>query len=361
MRIPINDMKRHFAATKELVAPAVERVLDSGRYILGSEGESFEKDFAAYCGAEICVGIGNGTDALELALRSVGVKPGSRVATVANAGFYTTTTLLAIGASPAFVDVHRTTHLMDPRSLRDVAQHVDAVVATHLYGLLCDMEEIGTLTSRYGIPLIEDCAQAHGAIRGGKRAGSFGDAAAFSFYPTKNLGALGDAGMVVTSDQGIATRVRLLRQYGWNPKYHVTVEGARNSRLDELQAAILSAKLPHLERWNARRREIAARYSKGLRNPRVQPPEVRGNDYVSHLYVVVCEERDGLRAHLASTGVGTEVHFPVPDHRQALFAQRGQSALPVSEWLSERVLTLPCFPELRDEEVDFVIARVNEW
>jgi len=250
---------------------------------------------------------------------------------------------------------------MDPRSLRDVAQHVDAVVATHLYGLLCDMEEIGALCNRYGIPLIEDCAQAHGAARGGQRAGSFGDAAAFSFYPTKNLGALGDAGMVVTSDQGIATRVRLLRQYGWNPKYHVTVEGARNSRLDELQAAILSAKLPHLEHWNARRREIAARYSKGLRNPRVQPPEIRGSDYVSHLYVVVCEERDSLRAHLASTGVGTEVHFPVPDHRQALFAQRGQSALPVSEWLSERVLTLPCFPELRDEEVDFVIARVNEW
>ena len=362
MRIPINDMKRHFAATREIVAPAVERVLDSGWYILGNEGESFEKEFAAYCGAEICVGVGNGTDALELALRSVGVTHGSRVATAANAGFYTSTTLLAIGASPVFVDVDRTTHLMDPKCLREVlAQGVEAVVVTHLYGLLCDMDEISALSDRYGTPVIEDCAQAHGAVRGGKKAGSFGKAAAFSFYPTKNLGALGDAGMVVTSEPDVAAKVRLLRQYGWNPKYHVTLSGARNSRVDELQAAILSAKLPYLNGWNARRREIAARYSKGLRHKRIQPPPVRGSDYVAHLYVVVCEDRDNLRAHLAAVGIGTEVHFPVPDHRQTLFAPDDWPPLPITEWLSERILTLPCFPELTNEEVDFVIARVNEW
>jgi dTDP-4-amino-4,6-dideoxygalactose transaminase len=363
VRIPINDMKRHFAATRELVAPALERVLDSGWYILGSEGKIFEAQFAEYCGTRACVGVSNGTDALEFALRSVGVEPDSRVATVVNAGFYTSTALFAIGAIPMFVDVDRTTHLMDPKSLSEVvARGVDAVVVTHLYGLLCDMDELCRICNRHGLPVIEDCAQAHGADRDGKGAGSFGDVAAFSFYPTKNLGGLGDAGAVVTDDPTIAARVRLLRQYGWNPKYHVTMRGARNSRLDELQAAVLSAKLPHLERWNARRREIAARYSRGLRNPRIKAPAVRGSDYVAHLYVVVCEDRDSLRAHLASAGVATEIHFPVPDHRQAVFARNDQCpVLPVSEWLNERVLTLPCFPELTDEETDFVIARANEW
>jgi dTDP-3-amino-2,3,6-trideoxy-4-keto-D-glucose/dTDP-3-amino-3,4,6-trideoxy-alpha-D-glucose/dTDP-2,6-dideoxy-D-kanosamine transaminase len=363
VQIPINDMKRHFAATREFLAPALERVLDSGWYILGSEGKTFEVQFAEYCGVRACVGVSNGTDALEFALRSVGVKTGSRVATVANAGFYTSTALLAIGAIPVFVDADRTTHLMDPKSLREVAaQGIDAVVVTHLYGLLCDMDELSRICNRYGLTVIEDCAQAHGAARKGKRAGSFGHAAAFSFYPTKNLGGLGDAGAVVTNDPTIAARVRLLRQYGWNPKYHVTMRGARNSRLDELQAAVLSAKLPYLDRWNARRREIAARYSRGLRNSRIKAPAVRGCEYVAHLYVVVCEDRDSLRAHLASAAVATEVHFPVPDHRQGVFAGNDQRpALPVSEWLSESVVTLPCFPELTDEETDFVIARANEW
>jgi dTDP-4-amino-4,6-dideoxygalactose transaminase len=199
-------------------------------------------------------------------------------------------------------------------------------------------------------------------VREGKVAGSFGDAAAFSFYPTKNLGALGDAGAVVTNNPIIAAKVRFLRQYGWNPKYHVTMRGARNSRLDELQAAVLSAKLPHLEHWNVRRREIAARYSRGLRNARIKTPAVRGADYVAHLYVVVCEDRNSLRAHLASAGIGTEVHFPVSDHEQAVFAASDQRpSLPVSEALSKCLLTLPCFPEMTDEETDFVIARANEW
>jgi dTDP-4-amino-4,6-dideoxygalactose transaminase len=360
--IPINDMKRHFAATQELVAPAVGRVLDSGWYILGNEGKFFEEEFAAFCGTRACVGVSSGTDALEFALRSVGVEQGFRVATVANAGFYTSTALLAIGATPVFVDVDRATHLMDPKSLSEVVDSVDAVVVTHLYGLLCDMHELCRISSQQGLPVIEDCAQAHGAVRDGKVAGSFGTVAAFSFYPTKNLGGVGDAGAVVTNDAGIAAKARLLRQYGWNPKYHVTLGGARNSRLDELQAAVISAKLPHLEHWNARRREIATRYSRRLQNSRIKVPAIRGSDYVAHLYVVVCEDRNRLRSHLAAAGIATEVHFPVPDHRQAVLAGDKQwPPLPVSEWLSESVLTLPCFPELTDEEVDFVIARVNEW
>ncbi len=363
MRIPVNDLKRHFEATRGIIAPAIERVLESGWYVLGGEGQAFEAEFASYCGASACVGLASGTDALELALRAVGITAGSRVATVANAGFYTSTVLLAIGAVPVFVDVERETHLMDPNALAEVvAQGIDAVVVTHLYGRLCNMEVLRSIVSPHNIPLIEDCAQAHGAILAGKRAGTSGNVAAFSFYPTKNLGAIGDGGAIVTNEPSIAKKIRLLRQYGWNPKYHVTVRGARNSRLDELQAAVLLAKLPHLERWNARRREIATRYSKGLRNPKIHSPAIVGNENVAHLYVIVCEDRDSLRTHLAAAGVTSEIHFPVPDYRQAVLAtDRSWPVLPVTEWLSERVVTLPCFPELTDHEVDFVISRVNEW
>jgi len=363
MRIPTNDLKRHIHCVRDLIAAATERVVDSGLYIFGEEGASFEREFAAYCGTRACVGVANGTDALEFALRGVGVAAGSRVATVANAGFYTSTALLAIGAAPAFVDVDPDTHLMDLDALRSVlSERIDAVVVTHLYGLLHDMAGLLRITDAHGVPVIEDCAQAHGATRGGKKAGSFGRAAAFSFYPTKNLGAVGDAGAVVTNDASVATRIQLLRQYGWAPKYHVTLDGARNSRLDEMQAAVLLAKLPYLDRWNARRREIAARYSEGLRNARIRVPAIRGREYVAHLYVIACEEREKLRAHLAAAGIMTDIHFPVPDHRQRMLSAKGPwPALPVSESLSQRVLTLPCYPELTDEEVDFVIGRVNEW
>ena len=363
MRIPTNDLKRHLDGIRDLVDTATARVVDSGWYIFGEEGASFEREFAAYCGTRACVGVANGTDALEFALRGVGVAAGSRVATVANAGFYTSTALLAIGAAPVFVDVEPDTHLMDLDALRSVlSERIDAVVVTHLYGLLHDMAHLLRITDAHGVPVIEDCAQAHGAIRGGKKAGSFGRAAAFSFYPTKNLGAVGDAGAVVTNDTSVATRIQLLRQYGWAPKYHVTLDGARNSRLDEMQAAVLLAKLPHLDRWNARRREIAARYSRGLRNARILVPAIRGSEYVAHLYVIVCEEREKLRAHLAAAGIMTDIHFPVPDHRQRVLSAKGPwPALPVSESLSQRVLTLPCYPELTDKEVDFVIERVNEW
>jgi dTDP-4-amino-4,6-dideoxygalactose transaminase len=362
MQIPFNDLKRHFEATRDLVAPAVERVMESGWYIFGREGARFEEEFASYCGARACVGLANGTDALELALRAVGVTAGSRVATVANAGFYTSTALLTIGARPVFVDVDRATHLMDLHALsKVVAEGVDAVVVTHLYGMLHDMDKLRRVVGP-DLPVIEDCAQAHGAVRNARKAGSFGNASAFSFYPTKNLGAVGDGGALVTNDPDIAAKVRLLRQYGWNPKYHVTMRGGRNSRLDEMQAAVLSAKLPYLDRWNVRRREIAGRYTRGVHNPLVQTPALCGAEAIAHLYVIVCEHRASLRDHLAVAGVMTEIHYPVLDYRQAALAGASAwPALPASEWLNDRILTLPCFPELTDEEVDFVIARINEW
>ncbi|GGO65566.1 DegT/DnrJ/EryC1/StrS family aminotransferase [Nonomuraea cavernae] len=363
-RVLINDLGRHAFSTGAAVRDAVERVLGSGWYVLGAEGKAFEREFAAYCGAAHCVGVANGTDAIELGLRALGVGPGSRVATVANAGFYTTTALLALGARPVFVDVDPDTKLMRPAELERAAAGggLDAVVVTHLFGLLHDMDAILDVAAHAGVPVFEDCAQSHGAARDGRRAGTFGVAAAFSFYPTKNLGALGDAGAVVTGDAHVAERVRRLRQYGWESKYRAGPGGGRNSRLDEMQAAVLRAKLPFLDSWNDRRRAIAARYSREIAHPKIQCPPVHGEEFVGHLYVVVSDDREALRARLASACVLSDVHYPVPDHRQPALAGLGDPAeLPVTDALAGSILTLPCYPELSDGEVTRVISCLNTW
>ncbi|WP_433240089.1 DegT/DnrJ/EryC1/StrS family aminotransferase [Streptosporangium sp. CA-135522] len=362
--ISINDLGRHASSTETAVRSSVERVLRSGWYILGKDGEAFEQDFAQYCGTNHCIGVANGTDAIELGLRALGIGAGSRVATVANAGLYTTTALMALGAEPVFVDVDHGTKLMDLAHLERIVSEggLDAVVVTHLFGLLHDMEAVLEITARAGVPAFEDCAQSHGARRGGRRAGSFGTAASFSFYPTKNLGALGDGGAVVTDDPQVAQRVRRLRQYGWDSKYHASLRGGRNSRLDEIQAAILRAKLPLLDGWNGRRRDIATRYSREIIHPRVQCPPVYGEEFVSHLYVVVCDDREALRAHLAASSILTDVHYPVPDYRQPALADLGDRAgLPVTDDLAASILTLPCYPELSNEEVTRVISCITTW
>ncbi|MFD8564435.1 DegT/DnrJ/EryC1/StrS family aminotransferase [Streptosporangium canum] len=363
-RISINDLTRHASSAETAVWSSVERVLRSGWYILGKDGEAFERDFAEYCGTAHCVGVANGTDAIELGLRSLGIGAGSRVATVANAGFYTTTALTAIGAEPVYVDVDRGTKLMDLAHLARIVDEgdLDGVVVTHLFGLLHDMEAVLDITDRAGVPAFEDCAQSHGARRGGRRAGGFGAAASFSFYPTKNLGALGDGGAVTTNDTEVAERVRRLRQYGWESKYRVGVRGGRNSRLDEIQAAVLRAKLPFLDGWNRRRRDIATRYSKEITHPGVECPPVHGEEFVGHLYTVVSDDRQALRAHLAAASILTDVHYPIPDHRQPCLAGLGNRIeLPVTDDLARSILTLPCYPELSDEEVTRVISCVNTW
>src|ERR1700752_3958771 len=273
-RVPLNDLVRQNRQLHEELASAARRVVERGWYVLGSECTEFEREFARYCGSADCIGVANGTDAIELALRAVGVAPGDRVATVANAGFYSSTAIHAIGAGPVYVDVEET-HGMSLPSLREAlaGQGVRAVIVTHLYGRLADVEAIVALCKPLGIPVLEDCAQSHGASRGGKIAGSFGTAGCFSFYPTKNLGALGDGGAVTTGDAAMAERLRGLRQYGWGSKYRVSRAGGRNSRLDELQAALLLAKLPHLDRWNERRRGIARRLSNEIRHPRIKCPQ----------------------------------------------------------------------------------------
>ncbi|WP_218004528.1 DegT/DnrJ/EryC1/StrS family aminotransferase [Microtetraspora niveoalba] len=364
-RIAVNDLRRHAISTETAVRTSVERVLSSGWYVLGQEVEAFEREFADYCGVGHCVGVANGTDAIELGLRALGVGRGSRVATVANAGFYTTTALAALGAEPVFVDVDRDTKLMDLAHLKQVVEQAapDAVVVTHLFGLLHDMDAVLAIADQAGVPVFEDCAQAHGARRGGRAAGSFGAAASFSFYPTKNLGALGDGGAVVTGSADVALRVRRLRQYGWESRYRTGEGGGRNSRLDEMQAAVLRAKLPFLDGWNRRRRDIATRYTREIRHPRVDRPAVHGEEYVAHLYVVTCDGREALRARLAEAGITTDVHYPVPDHRQPVLTGAGGpvAALPVTDELAASITTLPCYPELSDEEVTRVISHVNAW
>src|ERR1700754_2670707 len=362
-RVPLNDLVRQNLLIHEELVGSARRVIERGWFVLGSEGADFEKAFAAYCGVPHAIGVANGTDGIELALRAVGVGEGDRVATVANAGFYASTAIHAIGARPLYVDVVAKTHSMNADSLqRELMQNpVRAVIATHLYGRLADVEAIAAICRPLGIPVIEDCAQAHGATRNGKAAGSFGAAGCFSFYPTKNLGALGDGGAVTTSDAAMAERIRELRQYGWDRKYRVSRTGGRNSRLDELQAATLLAKLPHLDHWNEDRRRIARRYSEEIRNPRVKCPDDFGADNVAHLFVVCCEDRDGFRQHLEAHGIGSDIHYPIPDHQQPAYSAYPSGPLPETERLATEVLTIPCFPELDEEEISRVIKAVNSW
>jgi len=363
-RIPLNALDRQNDG--ELAArltSAARDVIAGGWYVLGREVTAFEQEFAAYCGSRHAIGVANGSDALELAIASLDLPPGSEVAVAPNAAMYATLGVVANGLRPRFVDVDPDTATMRADALEAaLTPATRAVVVTHLYGRLADMEGLLAVAERHRLALIEDCAQAHGAKRDGKRAGSFGRLACFSFYPTKNLGAIGDGGAVTSSDDILAARVRQLRQYGWGSKYSVTLAHGRNSRLDELQAAFLRIKLPLLDGWNARRRAIAARYAAGISHPDITLPALDGAAWIAHLYVVQCERRDALREHLEAHAIGADVHYPIPDHRQPLFAaEHAGLSLPAAEWQARTALSLPCFAELRDAEVDAVIAACNAW
>lgn len=358
----INDLRRHHEALQPQLAARLRDVLESGWYILGSQTAAFEAAFAAYCGVAECIGTGNGTDALEIALRVIGAGPGGEVITVANAGGYSTAAILCTGAAPHYVDIEPDSMLMDlDRVAAGITPRTKAIIATHLYGLMVDMEALLAIADAAGVPVIEDCAQAHGARRDRKLAGSWGRLGCFSFYPTKNLGALGDGGAVVTSDREIAERVRALRQYGWVRKYECGPGSGRNSRLDEIQAAVLTAKLPYLDAWNNRRREIAALYSKILEESGVRPPAPAGESDVAHLYVIRTRHRDRIREELKARGIASDVHYPIPDHRQECYRSElwAQCALPVTEACCGEILTLPCFPEMRDDEVARVADAVR--
>ena len=361
----VNDLRRHVEPLREELTEAAARVVDSAWYVLGAEVDKFERDFATYCGAKYCVGVANGTDALELALKVLGVTAGASVATVANAGMYSTAAILSLGAAPVYVDIDPITLSVSPNDLaRVVATHpISVVIVTHLHGRMVDMDAVMKIAGTASIPVVEDCAQAHGAIFNGHKAGSLGTMGTFSFYPTKNLGALGDGGAIVTSVAEYAKQLTGLRQYGWTRRYHAEMPGGRNSRLDELQAAFLNVMLPHLDAWNSRRRQIAAYYSSAIKCPRVTVPVHADTRDVVHLYVLRTGEREGLSSHLAKFKCPTDVHFPVPDYRQpAVRAVRGEhKALEATESACAEIVTLPCFPELRDDEVFYIAERINEW
>jgi dTDP-4-amino-4,6-dideoxygalactose transaminase len=350
---------------KAEILAAIVRVLDSGRYILGEEVNAFEQEFAHHFGLSHAVGVANGTDAIALALRSLGVGTGDRVATVSHTAVATVAAIEMAGASPVFLDVSPDTYTLDPASLgRTLATvpGIKAVVVVHLYGHPADVPAIIGIARKFGVSLIEDCAQALGAKVDGRCVGSMGDAASFSFYPTKNLGAFGDGGMVAASDAECARKVRALREYGWERRYISELPGV-NSRLDELQAALLRVRLPYLDAGNRRRAQIAAAYDQGLAGTALVLPKTRpGATHVYHQYVVRHPDRDQLRSRLQSKGTGTNIHYPVPVHRQPGYEGRcamDPGGLGVTETVAREVLSLPMYPELADATVERVLDAVH--
>jgi dTDP-3-amino-2,3,6-trideoxy-4-keto-D-glucose/dTDP-3-amino-3,4,6-trideoxy-alpha-D-glucose/dTDP-2,6-dideoxy-D-kanosamine transaminase len=359
--VPLNDLRRGLAADRSRLIDAVTRVIDSGWSVLRDEVAGFEREFAEYVGAEGAVGVANGTDALELSLRAVGVCAGDEVITVANAGGYSTVAIVAIGAVPVFVDVDRVTLNIDPfRVTEAMGSRTKAVVVTHLYGHAARVGQIVRSLDGSGVAVVEDCAQAHGARDEGVRVGAIGNVGAFSMYPTKNLGAVGDAGLIVSRDEAILNRARTLRTYGWGEKYHMDVAGGRNSRLDEMQAAILRARFPMLEQHNATRRGIAQHYRDAARS--IDFVGHLDDAHSAHLCVFRHPDRDGVRNFLGSLGIGTDVHYPIADHHQLALAAvpfRIAGELPETEAACAEVLSVPNFPELSDNEVQRVAAALG--
>ena len=364
--IPILDLKAQLARIRPEIDDAVASVLSSGAYVHGEDVRLLEREFAAFCGATHACAVANGTDALHLALRAYGVGPGDEVVTVANTFIATGEAILLAGARPVFVDVDPATHTMDPERLEAaITPRTRVILPVHLYGHPADTTAIGEVARRRGLPVLEDAAQAHGAEWGGRRAGSLGHAACFSFYPTKNLGAFGDAGMVVSSDEGFVARVRQIANHGAGKHRYDNVVLGTNSRLDTLQAAVLRVKLRHLERWNAERAERAAAYSRALAGVPglLTPRQKEGARSAWHLYTVRAQERDALAEHLKTRGIGTAIHYPRPIHLQAsMAAARGRPGdLPVSELLSREVLCLPLYPELPLDDVGRVAGEVRAF
>ncbi len=362
--IPFANPKAQYLSRKREIDAAIVRTLESGRYILGTEVESFENEFSTFLGVRCCIGVGNGTDALALALKGVGITPGHEVITVANSAVATVAAIEQIGAIPVFADIDEQTRCLDPQEIeRLMTSRTKAIVPVHLFGQPAPMEEITRISRNLGLKIVEDCAQAHGAEIQGKRVGSFGDAAAFSFYPTKNLGALGDGGAVVTNIIEVAEAVKRLREYGWTERYVSSRPGV-NSRLDEIQAAILRVKLPFIDADNARRRDIAQRYEGAMRAPKITaPPRIPGTVSVMHLFVAKSENRKDLSAYLEKQGIGTAVHYPMPIHQQPAYVNRfrGRDRLPCTESLAEKILSLPMYPELTEIQVNSICAALKNW
>jgi dTDP-4-amino-4,6-dideoxygalactose transaminase len=363
--IPQFDLSAQYTAIGPEIRTAIERVLSTQQFVLGREGAALEEEIAALCGVAHGVGVASGTDALILALRACGVQPGDEVLLPTSTFVATGSAVSALGARPVFADVRPETYNLDPSELeRRVTPRTRAIIAVHLYGLAADMDPIAAFAKSRKLPLIEDCAQAIGAVYKGRRTGSFGDATCLSFYPTKNLGAYGDAGMVVTNSAELAARLRTLRNHGQTAKY-LSSEPGWNSRLDEIQAAILRVKLRHLADWQRARRSNAAEYTRLLQQvPGIMPPfEPEGLEHVYHQYTIRTERRDALQQYLAARKIGSTVYYPHPLHLQPLYAPLGHKPgdFPHAERAAQEVLSLPMFPELHKDQIARVVEAIGDF
>lgn len=358
-RVPFNALTP--GADRAVVDAAIRRVIDSGWFVLGPEVERFEAAFAAACGGAEAVGVGTGTDAITLILRSLDIGPGDEVITAPLSAAYSALAVMMAGARPVFADIDPDRLTLDPAAAAAaVTSRTRALLPVHLYGQPADMTPLVALANRHHLALVEDCAQAHLATSEGRPVGTIGVAGAFSFYPTKNLGAMGDGGAVVTSDAALAARIRRLRNGGQTTRYHHLEPGA-NSRLDEMQAAILHARLPHLRAWTARRRAIGGAYRAGLSAPGITVPIEFDAGHVYHLFPVLTPHRDAVQAHLAAAGIESFIHYPVPIPRQPALASAHPAACPVADRICAEVLSLPMYPGLTDDDVAAVIAAVNTF
>ena len=360
MNIPLNDLARHLQPFTAPLQEAFSQVMSGGQWILGSWCEQFENSFADYCGTRHAISLANGTQALELALQALGCQRGDEIVTVANAGGYASQAILRAGAIPVYADVDAHHFLITPESFAaSITPRTKAVVITHLYGLMADMPALCDIAHARGIAVVEDCAQAHGASFSGCKAGSWGLLGCFSFYPTKNLGALGDAGCITTSDAQLAATLLSLRQHGWRHKKYHCQDLGQNSRMDALQAAFLLCLLPHLDGWNHKRRSVIAAYRQAL-TPlgalfQQAPDDER---FVAHLCTLRVKHRDALRTQLHKAGIATDIHYPVLDYAQPAFLQN-TTRLPVSEQLAPEILSIPCFPEMTQEDIAAVVRALT--
>ncbi|MCX6053983.1 MAG: DegT/DnrJ/EryC1/StrS family aminotransferase [Chloroflexi bacterium] len=362
--IPVANPRLQYLSYKKEIDASIQKVLSGGRYIQGENVREFENQFAKFLGLNHCIGVNSGTDAISIALRALEIGQGDEVITVSHTAVATVAAIEIVGAIPVLVDVDPISRCMDPKKIQSlITEKTKAIIPVHLYGQPADLNGILSIARKFGLRVVEDCAQAHGAQIGEKKVGTFGDVSCFSFYPTKNLGALGDGGIVATNSEELADRIRKVREYGWKDRYISQIPGV-NSRLDELQAAILLVKLPHLIADNQKRRNLAEQYCRELESsPFGLPEKIEGTTSVMHLFVIEHERRDALIKYLEGFGIGSGIHYPQAVHQQPAYIGRfkGRESLPQTERLVQRIISLPIYPELQEDQVHRVCQKLLEW
>ncbi len=364
IKIPFVSLKPLERELEADIREAFNKVFSNSFYILGEEDKEFEKRFSEYIGTDYCVGVGNGLEALVLSLKALDIGEGDEVIVPSNTYIASALAITYAGAKPVFVEPDIRTYNIDPLKIEEsINSRTKAIMPVHLYGQACDMEPIIDVAKKHNLKVIEDCAQAHGAMYKGKRVGGFGDISGFSFYPGKNLGALGDAGAIVTNDKLLADKVRALGNYGSDFKYHHIYKG-NNSRLDEMQAAFLLAKLPHMEKITRNRQLTAQKYLNGINNPQIKPPFIQeGCEHVWHIFAIACDRRNELQEHLLNKGIGTLIHYPIPIHLQECYKELNlkEGDYPLAERISKTELSLPMYYGMTNEAIDYVINSINEF